>query len=52
VAGTRLRRAMQQPVVRAGCGVLVLCFGMLGLARHASGLPHGWLDALCLAMPA
>ncbi len=51
VAGARLRQAMQRPAVRAGCGVLVLCFGVLGLVRHASGLSHGWLDALCLAVP-
>ena len=52
MAGTRLRQAMQRPAVRTGCGMLVLGFGVLGLVRYAAGLSHGWLDALCLAVPA
>jgi sulfite exporter TauE/SafE len=52
LAGARLRQAMQHPFVRAACGLFVLGFGVLGLLRHAAGLPHGWLDALCLAVPA
>jgi sulfite exporter TauE/SafE len=51
LAGARIRQAMQRPVVRAACGMLVLGFGVLGMIRHASGLPHGWLDALCLTVP-
>lgn len=52
VAGARLRQAMQHPAVRAACGMLVLGFGVLGLVRYSAGLPHGWLDALCLGVPA
>ncbi|WP_338768693.1 sulfite exporter TauE/SafE family protein [Massilia sp. METH4] len=52
MAGARLRQAMQHPAVRTACGAMVLGFGVLGLARHASGLSHGWLDVLCLAVPA
>jgi sulfite exporter TauE/SafE len=52
LAGTRLRQAMQRPAVRTACGVLVLGFGVLGMVRYASGMPHGWLDALCVGAPA
>ncbi|MBB3222303.1 sulfite exporter TauE/SafE family protein [Pseudoduganella umbonata] len=52
VAGARLRQAMQHPAVRAACGMLVLGFGVLGLVRYGTGVPHGWLDALCLGVPA
>jgi sulfite exporter TauE/SafE len=52
VAGARLRQAMQRPAVRAACGTLVLGFGVLGLIRYSAGLPHGWLEALCLGVPA
>jgi hypothetical protein len=31
------------------CGLLVLGFGVLGLARAAGGR-HGWLDVLCLTV--
>lgn len=52
MAGARLRQAMQRPAVRTACGTLVLGFGLLGLVRYGAGLPHGWLDALCLGVPA
>ena len=52
LAVASLRQAMQRPAVRAACGMLVLGFGVLGLVRHGAGLPHGWLDALCLGVPA
>ena len=48
LAGTRLRLSLQRPVVRRIAGLLVLGFGMLGLARAATGLPLGWLDVLCV----
>jgi sulfite exporter TauE/SafE len=47
--GARLRGWLQNPRVRLACGVVVLGFGLLGLARAAGGLPHGWIDNLCLA---
>ena len=47
--GARLRGWIAGPRVRLACGVLVLGFGLLGLARAAGGLPHGWLQDLCLA---
>ena len=46
--GARLREALQRRAVRVGCGLLVLAFGLLGLARAANGLSLGWVDALCL----
>jgi hypothetical protein len=46
--GARLRGWLASPRVRVACGVLVLGFGLLGLARAAGGLPHGWLQDLCL----
>ncbi|UGQ46437.1 sulfite exporter TauE/SafE family protein [Massilia endophytica] len=50
VAGARLRAAMQRKQVRIAAGLLVLGFGLLGLARAATGATHGWLDALCLTV--
>jgi hypothetical protein len=37
--------------VRLACGALVLGFGLLGLARAAGatgGLPHSWLQTICV----
>jgi sulfite exporter TauE/SafE len=48
LAGARVRAALQRPRVRIASGVLVLSFGLLGLARAAHGLSLGWLDSLCL----
>jgi len=50
MAGARLRQYLQQRAVRTACGLLVLAFGVLGLARAASGGQHGWLDVLCLTV--
>jgi len=47
--GTRVRGWLRNPRVRLACGIVVLGFGLLGLARAAGGLPHGWIDNLCLA---
>lgn len=46
--GARIRHSVQRRGVRIACGTLVLAFGVLGLARAASGVSLGWLDALCL----
>jgi len=48
--GARLRAAMQKRHVRILCGLLVLGFGILGIARAAGGMQHGWIDALCLTV--
>lgn len=48
MVGARLRQAMQRRFVRIGCGLLVLAFGLLGLARAIGGVSLGPLDALCL----
>ncbi|MGZ8287609.1 MAG: sulfite exporter TauE/SafE family protein [Telluria sp.] len=48
LAGARLRALMQQRAVRVAAGLLVLGFGVLGLARAAGGMHGGWLDILCL----
>jgi len=50
MAGARLRQYLQQCAVRVACGLLVLGFGVLGLARAASGGQHGWFDVLCLTV--
>jgi sulfite exporter TauE/SafE len=47
--GARLRGWMAGPRVRRACGAVVLGFGLLGLARAAGGLPHGWLQEICVA---
>jgi oxygen-independent coproporphyrinogen-3 oxidase len=42
--GARLQQAMQRRPVRIACGLLVLGFGVLGLARAAGGVtPTGWI---------
>ena len=46
--GARLRGWFASPRVRFACGLVVLGFGVLGLARAAGGLPHGWVQDLCL----
>lgn len=48
LAGSRLRAALQRVPVRRAAGVLVIGFGLLGMARALVGLPHGWLDVLCV----
>ncbi len=49
--GTRLQTRLQQPRLRALTGAVVLAFGLLGLYRAATGVSHGWLDALCITPP-
>jgi len=49
LAGARLRGWLQRKTVRLACGVIVLGFGLLGLARAAGGLPASWLSTLCVA---
>jgi sulfite exporter TauE/SafE len=48
-AGAQLRQFLARRGVRLASGLLVLAFGMLGLARAAGGLPQSWLHTLCLA---
>jgi sulfite exporter TauE/SafE len=47
--GARVRGWMRDARVRRAAGLLVLAFGLLGLARAAGGLPHGWMIDLCVA---
>lgn len=46
--GQRLREYTRLPAFRIGAGLVVIGFGVLGLARAAGGLPQHWLSALCL----
>jgi sulfite exporter TauE/SafE len=46
--GAHLQSALQKKPVRVACGLLVLAFGMLGLARAAGGLAPAWMDSVCL----
>jgi sulfite exporter TauE/SafE len=46
--GARVQRAMQLRRVRIACGLLVLAFGVIGLARAAGGVTPDWMDMLCL----
>lgn len=48
VAGARLRAAMQRRAVRIAAGLLVLGFGLLGVARAAAGGQPHWLDLFCI----
>lgn len=49
--GSRLQSRLQRPAVRTVAGLLVLGFGLLGLYRAATGVSHGWLDAVCITPP-
>lgn len=46
--GARLQHAMQRRPVRIACGLLVLAFGVIGLARAAGGVTPEWMNMLCL----
>lgn len=46
--GARLRALLAVRGVRLACGALVLGFGLLGLVRAAGGLPHSWLETICV----
>lgn len=48
LVGARIRAAVRRRGVRMAGGLLVLAFGLLGLARAVNGVSLGWLDALCL----
>jgi len=50
MAGAKLRQYLQKRSVRLACGLLVLGFGMLGLARAAGAGRHAWFDVLCLTV--
>ncbi|MGZ5199185.1 MAG: sulfite exporter TauE/SafE family protein [Telluria sp.] len=47
-AGAHLRAMIAQRRVRIASGVLVLGFGLLGIARAAGGLPQSWLHTVCI----
>jgi sulfite exporter TauE/SafE len=47
--GVQMRNWMQRRSVRVLGGTIVLGFGLLGLARAASGMPSSWLDAICIS---
>jgi sulfite exporter TauE/SafE len=51
ILGAPLRNWIQRRPVRIASGLVVLGFGVLGLARAAGGISHGWIDALCLSVP-
>nr|WP_315258448.1 sulfite exporter TauE/SafE family protein [uncultured Duganella sp.] len=46
--GARVQQAMQRRAVRIACGLLVLAFGVIGLARAAGGVTPEWMEMLCL----
>jgi sulfite exporter TauE/SafE len=47
-AGAGLRQFLSRREVRVASGLLVLAFGLLGIARAADGLPQSWLHSLCV----
>jgi sulfite exporter TauE/SafE len=49
LVGARLRPLLRLPFVRRASGVLVLGFGLVGLARAAGGLPRAWVQDVCVA---
>lgn len=50
--GQQVRVWSLRPGVRLAGGLLVLAFGLAGLARAAAGAPVPWLDMLCIGAPA
>jgi sulfite exporter TauE/SafE len=46
--GAKWKTWMQYRQVRLIGGLIVLCFGLLGLNHAAHGMPMTWLDALCI----
>jgi len=46
--GARVRACLRVRGVRVACGALVLGFGLLGIARAAGGLPHSWVQTICV----
>lgn len=46
--GAKLKTFAARRAVRVAGGAVVLAFGLLGIFRAATGMPHGWLDALCV----
>lgn len=51
LVGARLSTLLKKKLTRRVAGLIVSSFGVLGLVRVATGLSHGWLDALCMAPP-
>ena len=49
--GNLLQAWTRRRGVRLAAGLLVLSFGLLGLARASGGIDIGWLGALCLTPP-
>ncbi|MBC7413934.1 MAG: sulfite exporter TauE/SafE family protein [Herminiimonas sp.] len=50
--GQQLRAWSRGRGVRLAGGLVILTFGLIGLARAAGGLPAPWLDTLCIGVPA
>jgi uncharacterized protein len=50
--GTRLQVWTRKRAVRVASGLVVLVFGLLGLARAGNGVSLGWLDSFCITPPA
>jgi hypothetical protein len=56
LAGVKLRSLFRMHRVRLVCGLVILAFGLLGLARvaggSAAGVPAHWIDVLCITQGA
>lgn len=48
MAGAALQKWLQKRVVRIVAGMLVLTFGLSGLARAMTSDPPAWLEAICV----
>jgi uncharacterized protein len=47
--GASLKAWLQRRPVRVASGLVILAFGVAGIARAAGGLPPGWLDTFCVS---
>lgn len=47
-AGAQLRMMIARRPVRVASGVVVLGFGVLGIARAMGGLPQSWIHTICI----
>jgi hypothetical protein len=48
LAQSQLAARMGTPRVRQAAGLVVLGFGLFGIARALYGMPLAWADAFCL----
>lgn len=49
ILGSHMKQKLQNPAFRLMAGLLILAFGVLGLARAGFGTQASWLDNFCIS---